>query len=226
MRDAPVDQLLAEVLDLADARADVVVVHRLDDAAGHGLHVAAGQAAVGVQALVDHDHVPRLLEELLVVHRQPAADVDHGVLLGAHRAGVGVGAELLEDFGHRLRLVARLALLNEIGVLDRAGGVENDPQCRGGRRIGGPRGHWPSTPAARRPCSPWPERQMYGIALAADLLDQLLQRGEVHVALEGMLARRIVAFRDDHVDERAAGQFLVQPGGGEIHVARHASRPA
>ena len=75
-----------------------------DDAAGHGLHVAAGQAAVGVQALVDDHHVAGLLEERVVVHGQPAADVDQGVLLAAHRAAVGVGAELLEDFGHRLRL--------------------------------------------------------------------------------------------------------------------------
>jgi hypothetical protein len=46
------------------------------DADGHRFHVAPGQTAVGVQPLEDHDQVAQLLEELLVVHGQPAADVD------------------------------------------------------------------------------------------------------------------------------------------------------
>jgi hypothetical protein len=39
--DAPLAQLVAQILDLADARADVVVLHGLLDADGHRLHVAA-----------------------------------------------------------------------------------------------------------------------------------------------------------------------------------------
>ena len=49
--------LLAEVLHLADAGPDVVVLHGLSRCPGHGLHVAAGHAAVGVQTLVDDDQV-------------------------------------------------------------------------------------------------------------------------------------------------------------------------
>ena len=82
--------------------ADVVVLDRFDDAAGHRLHVAAGHAAVGVQALVDDHQVAGFLVQCVVVQRQPAADVDQRVLLAAHRAAVGVGAELLQDLGDRL----------------------------------------------------------------------------------------------------------------------------
>ncbi len=102
--DVPVAEQFAEVAHLADARAHVVVLHRLLDADGDRLHVAAGHAAVGVQAFVDHDQVGGLLEEVLVVHGQPAADVDQVVLLGAHPGAVGVGAELLEDGGDGLVL--------------------------------------------------------------------------------------------------------------------------
>src|SRR5664280_2806334 len=49
-RHAPGLQLLAEVLDLADARLDVVELHALAEADGDGLHIAAGHAAVGGQA--------------------------------------------------------------------------------------------------------------------------------------------------------------------------------
>ena len=54
---------LAEVVHLPDARAHVVVLHRLLDPDRHRLHVAPGEAAVGVQALEDDDEVARLLEE-------------------------------------------------------------------------------------------------------------------------------------------------------------------
>ena len=37
--------------------------------------------------------------------------------------------------------------------------------------------------------------------------------------LNGMEAVRLVGLVDDHIDELAAGVFLVEPGGGEVHVA-------
>ena len=58
-----------------------------------------------------------------------------------------------------------------------------------------------------------------GDLVRADLVDQRLQLVQVDVALEGMQVGRVVRFVDDHVHERAAGQFLVQAGGGEVHVA-------
>lgn len=90
--------LFAEVLHLADARVHVVVADRLADADRHGLHVAPGQPAVGVQALVEDHHVASRLGQSVVVHRQETADVDQAVLLAGHRAAVGVRAELAQYF--------------------------------------------------------------------------------------------------------------------------------
>ena len=53
----------------------------------------------------------------------------------------------------------------------------------------------------------------------AGILDDALQLGQVHVALEGVRVRGVVRFIDDHVDKRAPGEFLVQARGGEVHVA-------
>ena len=50
--------------------------------------------------------------------------------------------------------------------------------------------------------------------------DEPLEPGEIHVALERVLGRRIVRLRDDDIVERAAGQFLMGTCGGEVHVAR------
>ena len=55
--------------------------------------------------------------------------------------------------------------------------------------------------------------------LGAVLGDDAAQLVEVDVALEGVLARRVVGLVDDHVDEAAAGELLVQPRGREVHVA-------
>ena len=54
---------------------------------------------------------------------------DHGVLLGAHDARVGVRAHLADDLGHGLVGVLGLADLDEVGVLGEAGGVEDDHQA-------------------------------------------------------------------------------------------------
>jgi hypothetical protein len=213
-------QLAAEVFDLADPRPHVVVLHALDDAARHRLHVAAGHAAVGVQALEDDDQVARLLVEFGVVERQPAADVDQRVLLAAHRAAVGVRADQAQDLGDRRAGVAGLALLDEPRVLDRARGVEDDPdavalgeladrtQVGQRDRLAAGHVHGGADGDVRD-------------ARGADPLDERGQRAEVDVALERMLAGGVVRLGDDDVDEGAAGQLLVQAGGGEVHVAGH-----
>ena len=117
-------------------------------------------------------------------------------------------------------LVARLALLDEIGVLDRPRGVEHDaqPVPSASSRTVADVGHRDRLPAGHVHRGRDADIRD---ALAADPLDEVFQRLEIDVALEGMLAGRIVPFGNDHVDERAAGQFLVQPRGGEVHVARH-----
>ena len=198
----------------------MVVANRFDDSAGHRFHVAAGQPAVSVQALIDDHHVPRLLEQRVVVHGQPAADVHQGVLLAAHRAAVGVGAEFLEDFRHRPRLVARLALLDKIGVFDGARGVEHDakPVPVGQFADGADVRHRNRLPAGHVDRG---RNADVGDVAGADLLDEVFNRLQIDVALERVFAGRIVPLGNDDVDEGAAGEFLVQPGSGEVHVARH-----
>ena len=42
---------------------------------------------------------------------------------------------------------------------------------------------------------------------------------QVHITLEWVFVFRIVGFIDDDIDESSAGQFLVQPGRREVHIA-------
>ena len=51
------------------------------------------------------------------------------------------------------------------------------------------------------------------------LEDELFEFLQVHVALEGVLARRVVRLVNDDVHEGSARQLLVEARGGEIHVA-------
>ena len=74
---------VAEVGGRADPVAQVVLVDDLAEALGDRLEVAAGQAAVGREALGQDEQVAAALGERVVVHRQPAADVRQPVLLGA-----------------------------------------------------------------------------------------------------------------------------------------------
>ena len=64
-------------------------------------------------------------------------------------------------------------------------------------------------------------RLIYGIFFAPTLPISDSSAVEIDVALERMLVGRIVGFGNDDIDERPAGQFLMQPRGREIHVARH-----
>ena len=186
----------------------------------HRLHVAAGHAAVGVQPFVDHHQVAGLVVLLTVVQRQPAADVHQRVFLAAHGAAVGVGAELAQDLGDLFAGIARLALLDEVRVLDRARGVEHDrdavpvaERAQIARVLHRDRlaaGH-----VHRR------GQAEVGHMRCADLGDQRFELAQIHVALERMEALRIVRLIDDHIHEGAAGQLLMQPGGGEVHVAGH-----
>ena len=111
------DQAMAQVFDLSHAGVDVVVVDTLCDADGQRFHVSSSHAAIGVQALVDHHQGAGLLIELRIVHGQKSADVDHSVFLGRHGGGIGQAAYLVHDLADAAVLLARLPLLNEIGVL-------------------------------------------------------------------------------------------------------------
>ena len=98
---------------------------------------------------------------------------------------------------------ARLALLDEVGVLGHARGVVDDADAV---RVA-ERAHLAQVGQADRLAAGHVDRG--GDAdvrdlLGAELVDDPLQLLEVDVALEGVLARRVVRLVDDHVDERAA----------------------
>ena len=63
--------------------------------------------------------------------------------------------------------------------------------------------------------------QTYGIFFAPTFSISASSASRSTLPLNGLLVGRVVRLGDDHVDKRAAGQFLVQPRGGEIHVAGH-----
>src|ERR1039458_2706695 len=89
------------------------------------LHVATGHAAIGMQPFVNDCEVGSVFVEVVVIHRQKAADVDQRILLGAHGAAVRVGAEFLDDGGDGAVLATGLAVLDEVCVLHHARGVQN-----------------------------------------------------------------------------------------------------
>jgi hypothetical protein len=140
--DAACEQPLAEVGGAADAVLQVVLVQHLLEALGHRLEVATGQPAVGRVALGEDQQVRRPADQLLVAQQQHAADVDDAVLLGADRAPSARSniSRTMSRTGGRL---ARLALLDEPGVLGEAAGVEEEGQPRWSqtaRTAGGSRG--------------------------------------------------------------------------------------
>jgi hypothetical protein len=211
---------LAEAADLADAVGEVRLVDDLAQALGEGLHVGAGHAAVGVEALEQDGGGLEALVQEVVAHGDEAAHRDHGVLLGAHDARVGVLAHLVDDLRHGLVGVAGLAGLDEVGVLGEAGGVEDDEQAvlvgdaadladvlhRDGLAAAGVAGDGD---------------QDVGDVAGAVLADDALQAGDVDVALERVEALGGAAGVDGAVDGAAAGELDVGLGRVEVRVAGH-----
>ena len=58
-------------------------------------------------------------------------------------------------------------------------------------------------------------------ALCPIKLDNLFQLDQIHIAFERMQALGVVRIGNDHVNKRTAGQLLVQPSGGEVHITRN-----
>jgi hypothetical protein len=176
--------------------------------------------AVGVQALVHHDQIAGPICQQRISQTKPASDVDQAVLLARHGRGIGTGAEVEEDLGHTPVLLTRLPLLDEPGVFHRPGGVEDHPDTPAlgvvpHRSKIGQRDWLPPSQVDRGGDGD------VGNGRGAHVLYQRVQLLQVDVALEPMLVGRIVRLVDDHIVKRGAGQLLVGPGGGEIHVAGH-----
>ena len=211
-------QRLTEVGDRPYPVAQVVMVGALGQALGDRLQVAAGEPAVGGEALGEDFQGAALLGQAVVVEGQPAADVGQGVLLGRHRHPVGQGGHLPDDAGDRDVGVAGLDGLDEPRVL------------REPARIQEQRLAVPVTDVADGPDVGQADRlaaagivrhgQHHQRDMDGPLGEQPVQRRDVHVALERVPQRRLQALRDEQVDGLRPGELDVGPGGVEVGVVR------
>ena len=124
---------------------------------------------------------------------------------------------LLRNLLGRFVFVARLAQLDEPGVLGEAAGVEVErdavPLADGADLAGVFHG---DRLAAAGVVGDGEHHQRN--ALAADARDELFQRGDVHVAFERMQERGLAAFGDDQIDGFGAGELDVGARGVEVRV--------
>ena len=184
-RDAGRRDALGEVLDRADAIAQVVLFEDLLEANRDRFEVVLGEAAVRREALGEDEQVAAASGQLGIVHREEPADVGEPVLLCRECAAVGEGEQLARDRRRRLARVALLAELDEVGVLGEPAGVEEQ------------RDAVPIADRAHR--ASILERDRLAAArvvrdgehdqrdvLHADLGDGRLERVDVHVAFEGV----------------------------------------
>ena len=141
---------LAEVLHRGVAILLVGEIERLVEADRDRFEVASGQPAVGRKALGQDEQLLLVPRHGVVVGAQEAADVGHAVLLRAHRAAVGEREHLARDVEEREVGEARLARLDEVGVLGEAAGVEIERHAARAGRSPRRRAGWPSRPAGRR----------------------------------------------------------------------------
>ena len=95
------------------------------NSAGHGFHVSSGESSISVKTLVKHNHIPGLLKEIPIIERQESPDIHHEILFSRHGATIGVGAKFMKNLGDSLVLIALFSSLDEVGVLDRARGIEH-----------------------------------------------------------------------------------------------------
>ena len=125
-RDVRRAETVGQVRRLGQPVCQVGFVETLPQPDGHGLQVAARQAAIRGEALAQNQLIAHPAVDGLVVHRQQAADVDDGVFLGAHRCPVRQRKHLARDLHRRAVGVARFAQLDEVGVLGETAGVDEE----------------------------------------------------------------------------------------------------
>ena len=217
--DALLLQTIAKVLDLVDAVLQVVVSGGLQQAHGQSLHVTAGLAAVGDEALV-HDGLHVGVEvEVVVAGDDQAADVYQTVLLGAHGGGLTVGEHLPGDLADVLVGVAGLTGLDEPGVLSQAGRVDDHGDVVGLGELadGFDVGHGHGLAAV---VVAGDGDNDHGDGVGAVLVQDLLHLVQINVALEVLGgAGGIQAGVDDTVHGDGAQDLGVAVEGIEMHVA-------
>ena len=220
----PVERL-AEVRRRGDPVAEVVLLHDLPQALRDRLQVSAGEAAVRREALGQDQEVAALLGQVVVVEREPATDVREAVLLCRHRHPVGEAGHVAHDVGDRAIALARLAQLDEPGVLGEPASIEEERHpmlvAHLADRAQVRERDWL---AAARVVGHGDEDDGHA---AASLVEEAVERVHVHVALERMDRRRVAALLDHEIDRLGAGGLDVRPGRVEVGVVGHRlARPA
>ena len=90
------------------AIGEIILVDDFLETLRDGVEIAAGEPAIGRKALGLDQAVARAFGEVVVVQRQPAADIGEGVLLGAHGHAVGA-ANMSRTMSTTLRPLLALA---------------------------------------------------------------------------------------------------------------------
>ena len=216
--DARRDEGVAEVGRRLDAVAQVVVVDDLGQTLGDGFEVAAGESAVGGEALGEDQDLAAALGQLRVAHREPPADVGEAVLLGTHGHAVGERGDLAHDVGDLALGLARLTLADEPRVLREATGVEEERPVV----LVADRAHSAQVLERDRLSSP-------GVVgdgheddrdVVTAIGEQRVEATQVHVPLEGVEVRRVQALGDDQVERLSPGRLDVGPRRVEVGVVR------
>ena len=184
-----------------------------------GLEVAAGETAVGREALGQDQAVAGRRGQFVVVQREPAADVRERVLLRAHRHAVGDREHVAHDVRHGPVTLARLAALDEPGVLGEAAAIDVERLTVPAGDLSG-RAHVLEAdrlPAARV-VRHGQHHERYPRTL---LLQQPVEALEVDVALERMRLVRVVRRGGHQVHRLGAGRLDVAAGRVEVRVGRY-----
>ena len=89
-----VEQCLDDVARGEQPVIEIVLIQDFAQPDGDGIEVAPGQAAVGREALGQNQNIAFSLREFGIVGAEEAADIRKCVLLGRHRAAVGIAEHL------------------------------------------------------------------------------------------------------------------------------------
>ena len=179
-----------------------------------------GDPAVVREALVDDDQLARALGQLVVVHREEAADRHEVVLLRREDRAVAQVRDRPDDLGQRPVRPARLAVLDEDGVLGDPRRVEDERHAVLVRQLADvgevldrerlPAGHVDAGLLAD-----------VGDPVAAVAAKHLLERVEVDVPLEREVRARGRSPRARRRRPRSASELDVRARGREVEVRGH-----
>ena len=195
----------------ADAVAQIFFIDDFAQTLRDGVKVASGQAAVGWEALGLDQPGPGLSRQIIVVQGQPAADIGEAVLFCAHGHAVSAGETVAHDVGDRTVALARLPLFDEPGVLGEAAAVDDE----GLAEIMCDLGHAMDIfQADRLPAAGIIGDGDHYAGHRLAMFGQVgLQPRQIHIALEGMQRRWILALVNDQImGQRAAGLDIATRG--------------